>query len=142
VAFDSWEDLVPGDTNTSFDVYVRERATGGLERVTVDSACVQGDDRSLAPSISDDGRYVAFHSFARNLVADDGNNDYDILIRDRTAATTIRASVTTEGAKGGFQLGSLNPSLSADGQAVAFESEAALVPQDSGFPVDVFVHDE
>jgi len=56
--------------------------------------------------------------------------------------TPDRTSVTTGGTEGGFQLGSLNASLSADGQVVAFESEAALVPQDSEFPVDVFVHDE
>jgi Tol biopolymer transport system component len=143
VAFDSWEpDLVSGDTNNSFDVFVRDRATGVLERVSVDSAGVQGDDWSLGPSISADGRFVAFHSFARNLVADDGNNDYDIFVHDRQTHATVRASVTTGGAEGGFQLGSLNPSLSADGQVVAFESEAALVPQDSEFPVDVFVHDE
>ena len=143
VAFDSWEpDLVPGDTNNSFDVFVRDRATGVLERVSVDSAGVQGDDWSLAPSISADGRFVAFHSFAGNLVAGDGNNDFDIFVHDRLARTTVRTSVTTGGAEGGFQLGSLNPSLSADGQVVAFESEAALVPQDTEFPVDVFVHDE
>lgn len=143
VAFDSWEpDLVPGDTNNSFDVFVRDRVTGGLERVSVDSAGVQGDDWSLAPSISADGRFVAFHSFAGNLVADDGNFDFDVFLHDRLVHTTVRASVTTAGTEGGFQLGSLNPSLSADGQMVAFESEAALVPQDSEFPVDVFVHDE
>jgi Tol biopolymer transport system component len=143
VAFDSWEsDLVPGDTNDSFDVFVRDRATGALERVSVDSAGVQGDDWSLAPSISADGRFVAFGSFARNLVAEDGNNDFDIFIHDRQAHTTIRASVTTGGAEGGFQLGSINPSLSADGQVVAFESEADLAPPGGEFPVDVFVHDE
>ena len=48
----------------------------------------------------------------------------------------------TGGAEGGFQLGSINPSLSADGRVVAFDSEAALVPEDSGFPVDVFTHAE
>jgi Tol biopolymer transport system component len=142
VAFDSWEDLVPGDTNNSFDVFVRDRATGALERVSVDSAGVEGDDWSLAPSISADGRFVAFHSFAHNLVAGDGNFDYDIFVHDRQAHTTVRASVTTSGAEGGSQYGSLNASLSADGQVVAFESEAALVPEDSEFPLDVYVHDE
>jgi Tol biopolymer transport system component len=143
VAFDSWEpDLVPGDANNSFDVFVRDRATGVLERVSVDSAGVEGDDWSLAPALSADGRYVAFQSFAGNLVPGDTNNDFDVFVHDRQAGTTIRASVTTAGAEGGFQLGSLNPALSADGRVVAFDSEAALVPEDGGFPVDVFVHAE
>ena len=143
VAFDSWEpDLVPGDTNNSFDVFVRDRTTGELERVSVDSAGVEGDDWSLRPAISADARFVAFHSFAGNLVPGDGNNDFDIFVRDRQAGTTVRASVTTAGTEGGFQLGSSNPSLSADGRVVAFESEAALVPEDSEFPVDVFTHAE
>ena len=141
VAFDSWEpDLVAGDTNNSFDVFVRDRATGGLERVSVNSAGVQGDDWSLAPSISSDGRFVAFHSIAANLVAGDGNFDFDVFVRDRAADTTVRASVRTDGTEGGLSLGSQNPSISGDGQVVAFESEADLVPADTGFPVDVFTH--
>jgi len=141
VAFDSWEpDLVPGDTNNSFDVFVRDRATGALERISVSSAGVQGDDWSLAPSISSDGRLVAFDSFAGNLVAGDTNFDFDVFVRDRVAGTTVRASVRTDGTEGGLSLGSLNPSISADGAVLAFESEADLVPADTGFPVDVFTH--
>jgi Tol biopolymer transport system component len=141
VAFDSWEpDLVPGDTNNSFDVFVRDRATGALERVSVSSAGVEGDDWSLAPSISADGNLVTFHSFAGNLVAGDGNFDFDVFVRDRTAGTTVRASVGTDGTEGSLSLGSTNPSISADGSVVAFESEGDLVPADTGFPVDVFTH--
>jgi Tol biopolymer transport system component len=141
VVFDSWEpDLVPGDTNNSFDVFVRDRATGGLERVSVSSAGVQGDDWSLAPSISSDGNLVAFHSLAANLVVDDGNFDFDVFVRDRGAGTTVRASVRSDGTEGGLSLGSQNPSISGDGRVVAFESEADLVPADAGFPVDVFTH--
>ena len=141
VAFDSWEpDLVPGDTNNSFDVFVRDRATGALERVSVNTAGAEGNDWSLAPSISSDGRFVAFHSIATNLVADDNNFDFDVFVRDRLNGTTVRASVRTDGTEGGQSLGSTNPSISADGQVVAFESEADLVPADTGFPVDVFTH--
>jgi Tol biopolymer transport system component len=142
VAFHSWDDgLVPGDTNNSFDVFVRDRSTGALERVSVDNAGVQGNDWSLSPSITPDARFVAFHSFADNLVAGDTNFDYDVFIRDRATNTTVRASVRTDGSEGGLSLASLNPSLSADGTVVAFQSEADLVPDDTGFPVDVFVHD-
>jgi Tol biopolymer transport system component len=141
VAFDSWEPgLVPGDTNNSFDVFVRDRTSGGLERVSVSSAGEQGDDWSLAPSISSDGRLVAFHSFAGNLVPGDGNFDFDVFVRDRTAGTTVRASVRTDGTEGGQSLGSQNPSMSGNGLVIAFESEADLAPADTGFPVDVFTH--
>jgi Tol biopolymer transport system component len=142
VAFQSWDDgLVTGDDNNSYDIFVHDRTVGGLERVSVDSAGVQGNDWSLAPAISDDGRFVAFQSFADNLVTGDANADYDVFIRDRQAATTVRASVRTDGSEGGLSLASYAPSLSADGTVVAFASEADLVPQDTGFPVDVFVHD-
>jgi Tol biopolymer transport system component len=141
VAFDSWEpDLVPGDTNNSFDVFIRDRTSGGLERVSVSSASVQGDDWSLAPSISSDGRFVAFHSLAGNLVVGDGNFDFDVFVRDRAAGTTVRASVRSDGTEGGLSLGSQTPSISGNGLVVAFESEADLVPADTGFPVDVFTH--
>ena len=88
VAFESQENLVPEDTGGSFDVFVRDRATGALERVSVDSAGAQGDDWSLALSINADGRQVAFTSFAENLVADDSNLDADIFVHDRQSGTT------------------------------------------------------
>ena len=142
VAFHSWDDgLVPGDTNNSFDVFVLDRNSGALERVSVDSAGTQGNDWSLGASITPDARFVAFHSFADNLVAGDGNFDFDVFVHDRVTHSTVRASVRSDGTEGGLSLASLNPSLSADGSVVAFQSEADLVPDDTGFPVDVFVHD-
>ena len=143
VAYHSWDSgLVPGDTNDRYDVFVLDRMSGGLERVSVNSAGVEGNNDSTSPSISADGRYVAFTSDADNLVTGDGNFDIDVFVRDRFLGTTVRASVRTDGTETGFELGSLNASMSADGQVIAFESEGALVPSDSGFPVDVFVHDE
>ena len=143
VAFDSWEsNLVPGDTNGRFDVFVFDRQAQTTERVSLSSAGVEGNNDSIDPSISADGRLVAFTSDADNLVAGDGNFDLDVFVHDRQAQTTVRASVRSDGTETGFELGSLNAALSADGQVVAFESEGALVPEDSGFPVDVFVHDE
>jgi Tol biopolymer transport system component len=143
VAFQSWEsNLVPGDTNGRFDVFVLDRVSGTVERVSVSSAGTEGNNDSTGPSISADGRVVAFTSDADNLVAGDGNFDVDVFVRDRQAQTTVRASVASDGTETGFELGSGNASLSGDGQAVAFQSEGALVPEDSGFPVDIFVHDE
>jgi Tol biopolymer transport system component len=143
VAYHSWDSgLVPGDTNDRYDVFLLDRMSGVLERVSVNSAGVEGNSDSTSPSISSDGRYVAFTSDADNLVTGDGNFDIDVFVRDRFLGTTVRASVRTDGTETGFELGSLNASVSADGQVIAFESEGALVPSDSGFPVDVFVHDE
>jgi Tol biopolymer transport system component len=143
VAFQSWDGgLVPGDTNDRYDIFVLDRSTGVYERVSVDSAGVEGNNDSLGPAMTPDGRFVAFTSDADNLVAGDGNFDTDVFVHDRQAHTTIRASVRTDGTETGFELGSANPSLSTNGQVVAFDSEGALVPQDTGFPVDVFVHSE
>jgi Tol biopolymer transport system component len=143
VAFDSREsNLVPGDTNDRFDIFVFDRQTQTTERVSLSSAGAEGNNDSTGPSISADGRFVAFTSDADNLVDGDGNFDTDIFVHDRQTQTTVRASVRTDETETGFELGSGNAALSADGQVVAFESEGALVPEDSGFPVDVFVHDE
>jgi Tol biopolymer transport system component len=143
VAYDSWDsNQVPGDTNDRYDIYVLDRNTATVERVSVTDAGVEGNNDSMSPSISADGRFVAFHSDADNLVPGDGNFDVDVFIHDRAADTTVRASVRTDGTETGFELASFSASLSADGQVVAFESEGDLVPQDSGFPVDIFAHDE
>jgi hypothetical protein len=61
-------------------------------------------------------------------------------VRDRTAGTTVRASVRTDGTEGGLSLASFNVAMNADGSVLAFASEADLVPADTGFPVDVFTH--
>jgi Tol biopolymer transport system component len=141
VAFSSWEpDLVPGDTNNSFDIFVRDRVTGALERVSLNDTGVEGDDWSLGPAISSDGRLVAFSSLAKNLVAGDNNLDFDVFVRDRAAGTTVRASVRTDGTEGGPSLASFNVAMSTDGSVVAFASETDLVPADTGFPIDVFTH--
>jgi DNA-binding beta-propeller fold protein YncE len=115
---------------------------GTTERVSVSSTGTAGHDFSAGAAVSADGRFVAFTSDAENLVAGDGNFDLDVFVHDRQTQTTVRSSVRTDGTETGFELGSFNAALSADGQVVAFESEGALVPEDSEFPVDVFVHDE
>jgi Tol biopolymer transport system component len=143
VAFNSWDsNLVPGDTNDRYDVFVFNRGTGTIERVSVTDAGVEGNDDSLGPALSADGRFVAFSSDADNLVAGDGNFDVDVFLHDRTAHTTVRVSVRTDGTETGFELASFGASISADGRLVAFESEGALVPEDSEFPVDIFTHQE
>ncbi|HEV8111507.1 MAG TPA: hypothetical protein VGR31_01900 [Planctomycetota bacterium] len=132
--------LVPGDTNGSVDVFVHDRQTGVTERVSVDSGGIQGNGDSSYPSISGDGRYVAFSSAASNLVPGDTNSAYDVFVHDRQLGTTERASVDSGGAQGNFA--STNPVLSTDGSCVAFLSVANnLVAGDSNGHEDVFVHE-
>jgi Tol biopolymer transport system component len=100
-------------------------------------------------SISGDGRHVAFTSFASNLVADDGNGQPDVFVRDLDAGRTVRANVDTAGGDSGFADfgGRLFPDspdvLSADGRYVAFESAASdlVAGDDDGGQHDIFVRD-
>jgi Tol biopolymer transport system component len=141
VAFESVSDnLVPGDTNGVDDVFVRDRQSGQTERVSVDSSGVQGNGRSNFPSISADGRYVAFWSLADNLVSGDTNGAYDVFVHDRQSGQTERVSVDSSGAQANNS--SFNPSISGDGRYVAFQSYADdLVPGDANGFADVFVRD-
>src|SRR5882672_1670938 len=141
VAFTSYApNLVVGDTNATADVFVRDRQLGTTERVSVDSAGAQGTDGSYSPSISADGRWVAFYSFANNLVASDTNPNADIFVRDRVNGTTEIASVATNGTAADSY--SHYPSISADGRIVAFHSNASnLVANDTNGLVDVFLRD-
>jgi hypothetical protein len=109
-----------------------------MTRVSVASDGTQGNDDSRCPSISADGRYVAFESEASNLVPGDTNGRGDIFVHDRVTGQTTRVSVASDGTQGNDD--SEFPSISADGRYVAFESEASnLVPGDTNDSWDVFV---
>jgi Tol biopolymer transport system component len=142
VAFSSYAtNLVAGDTNGLQDVFVRDRMLGTTERVSVDSAGVQGNDESSSCAISEDGRFVAFASVATNLVAGDTNNKQDIFVRDRMTGTTTRASVGAGGAQAN-DTSHFGPSISADGRCVVFGSSATnLVAGDTNAVNDVFLRD-
>jgi len=141
VAFTSEaSNLVPGDGNGAQDCFVHDRRTGLTTRVSVDSAGAEGNGDSFVSSISGNGRYVAFASFATNLVPGDGNNAGDCFVHDRQTGLTTRVSVNSAGAEGNF--GGFNPSISGNGRSVAFESFSSnLVPGDGNGKTDVFVHD-
>jgi len=112
-------------------------------RVSVSTADVEANDASLSrPSLSGDGRFVAFSSYASNLVPNDTNQRPDVFVRDVQTNVTERVSVGPGGAEavGGF--GSFQPAISGDGRFVAFESDATnLVPGDTNCHRDVFVYD-
>jgi len=141
VAFSSGaSNIVPGDTNNTYDIFVRDRLTNTTTRLSVDSAGNQADRNSDGASISADGRFVAFNSDASNIVPGDTNNSFDIFLRDRLTNTTTRVSLDSAGNQGNRF--SYNPSISADGRFVAFSSFASnIVPGDTNGDSDIFVRD-
>jgi Tol biopolymer transport system component len=142
VAFESeTSNLVPGDTNDTGDVFVRDRVTGTTERVSVDSVGNEGNGYSQNPSISSDGRYVVFESFsATNLVPGDTNNRADVFVHDRLTGVTERVSVSSSETQGNND--STWGTISADGRYVAFSSDASnLVSGDTNGSTDAFVRD-
>ncbi|MEX1019067.1 MAG: carboxypeptidase regulatory-like domain-containing protein, partial [Litorilinea sp.] len=141
VAFASLaNNLVPGDTNNAADVFIHDRQTGHTQRVSVRSAGAQADGASTAPTLSGDGRYVAFLSSAPNLASGDPAAQTHVYLHDRQTRTTVRISTTHDGAPANGQ--SFAPALSADGRYVAFAALADnLVPNDSNLAVDIFLHD-
>ena len=114
--------LVPGDTNYFADIFVLDRQTNTIERVNVNTSGMQANADSYKPSISADGRYVAFQSYASTLVPGDTNGDSDVFIHDRLTGSTDRVSVDSNGAQGGYH--SYDPNISADGRYVALVSLA------------------
>jgi Tol biopolymer transport system component len=138
VAFQSLaSNLVAGDTNGREDVFVKDIQTGTTTRVSTNSSGNQGNSESRKASISGDGRYVAFHSVASNLVAGDTNGGEDVFVKDIQTATSTRVSTNSSGTQGNGA--SLDPSISSDGRYVAFTSAASnLHPDDTSTISDVF----
>lgn len=144
VAFASTADnLVAGDTNDSVDVFVHDRERRATRLVSVSSEGLQGLGASFSPVISADGRWVAFTSYAPNLVLGDLNgltgDGSDVFLHDLVTQRTVKVSTPPSGSANGE---SDFPSISADGRYVAFDSTASnLVPGDENGTGDVFVWD-
>lgn len=141
IAFSSGAtNLVDDDTNGVTDVFVRDRLAGITERASVATGGTQANAAAAVPMIDGDGRFVAFWSFASNLVVGDTNALVDIFVRDRLAGITSRVNVATGGDQANGM--SFDPSISTGGRFVAFWSNATnLVPGDTNSAADVFVHD-
>ena len=142
VAFESFAtNLVKGDTNGTWDVFLRDRGTNHTYRPSVSSGGGQGNGASADPVVSDNGRYVAFESEASNLTPNDHNGAVtDVFLRDRSAHKTILVSVTPGGVSGNGS--SSDPRITPNGRYVAFESLATnLVKGDTNGKTDIFVRD-
>lgn len=133
--------LVPGDTNGYSDIFLRDRVTGTVERISVSSTGGQANSSSaLSGSVSPDGRYVTFTSSATNLAAGDDSGTMHVYLRDRANMTTRRVSVSGTGAVGNGS--SFGAAVSANGRFVAFGSLATnLVRGDTNGVQDIFVRD-
>ena len=134
--------LVGRDRNRASDVFLRDRAGGTTERVSVTSSGREANGLSFAPALSADGRFVAFLSEAPNLahVPRRRAGRY-VFVRDREARRTVRVDVSSSG-RAGRGSAWAPPSISDDGRFVAFTSDAPnLVPGDRDDNADAFVHD-
>jgi Tol biopolymer transport system component len=131
---------IPGDTNNAADIFVYDLQLDTKSRASLSSNGTEADSNSSEPSISADGRYVAFESYATNLVANDTNNGIDIFVHDRQTGATTRVSVATGGIQTGGDMGAA--AISGSGRYVAFTAVASdIVPGDGNNTLDVFVHD-
>lgn len=132
--------LVSNDSNDLPDVFLHNSQTGATIRVSVAYDGGDPDGASDWPAISADGRFVAYQSFADNILLIDNNMEPDIFVYDRQTGTTERASLTSGGNPAAGA--SYEPALSADGRYVAFTSSAInLDPADEDPAYDVFLHD-
>ena len=140
MAFESSaNDLVPGDSGQT-DIFVFDRLTCVIERVSVNSTETAANASSFDPAISGGGRFVVFESLATNLAPDSNGFTRDIFVRDRQLGTTSLVSLAFDGTQGA--LDSTDAEISGDGQVVVFISASTtLVPNDTNNEADVFVRD-
>lgn len=141
--------LVPGDTNIVADIFVRDRRSDTTTRVSVASSGSQMSPwlagglspvGCAAPSLSADGRFVAFASFGADLVPGDTNGKQDVFVHDRLTGTTERVSVSSFGVESDAD--AYLPMISGDGTRVVWQSTAStLVVGDMNGLMDVFLHD-
>jgi uncharacterized membrane protein len=149
VAFESYAtNLVAGDTNKAWDIFVRDSVNNTTVRASVglqDGAVAQANSSSYGAVISDDGKVVAFRSYATNLVANDTNRKWDVFtvtLVNGLPNSIQRVSMKDSTTNANGDSGNYGISLSAGGHFVAFWSVASnLVPNDTNGQADVFVRE-
>ncbi|GIK58994.1 MAG: hypothetical protein HND44_16135 [Chloroflexi bacterium] len=132
--------LVGNDNNGYADVFLRNTGTGRTHIISIATDGTQGNNWSEDPSVSADGRYVAFDSFATSLSPGTSPDLRKLFVRDRTTNTLLLASISTQGIIG--NQASREAALAANGRYVAYTSDATnLVANDTNQAADVFLHD-
>jgi uncharacterized repeat protein (TIGR01451 family) len=140
VAFETFD----FDGDFAQDIYLRDRTTGTIERISVSHDGSEVFGTSEDPVVAN-GPVVAFASSAPNLVADDGQSNIDVFVRDLSgpSPTTELVSVSSDEQPAGEFDRSRNAAITPDGRFVAFQSNAQNFTADpqTGFFSDVFVRD-
>ena len=132
--------LVEGDTNGAYDIFLHDLTTGSTIRVSRNSQGEQGNNHSGLPSLSSDGSYITYHSYADNLVPDDNNLFVDVFLFNRISGETEIISVNSQNIQGDNE--SSVSSISADGNLVVFKSKSTnLVTDDTNAVMDIFIRD-
>lgn len=139
VVFSTEAALVPEDTNGVDDVYLRDLLGQTTTLVSVTEDGTLGNDYSVEPSISYDGRRVAFTTWADNLVADTNGHTLDVVVKDLTTGALDLVSQSTDGRQSGRN--SFFPVMAGGGRYVAFQTFGAFGPKDADRKEDVYVRD-
>lgn len=132
-------DLVEDDSNGSLDVFLHDLRTGVTRLISRGSNGELADNDSYSPSLSADGRFVAYSSMATNLDPHDTNTSPDVFLFDRLTGRTTLVSAGSDGRSGDGPSG--QPSISANGRLIAFTSAAQFADEDTNDDMDVYVHD-
>jgi Tol biopolymer transport system component len=133
-------DIIVGDNNNTWDIFVKDMQTGNTERVNISSDEIESNGNSWMGSISNDGRYITFVSQASNLVSGDTNGVSDVFLHDRVTGETTRVSIANDGS----QLANYadNSWISGNGKFVVYDSRSSnIVTSDTNNTNDVFVYD-
>jgi Tol biopolymer transport system component len=139
VAFGSAaQNLDPLDTDINYDIFVRDRELGTTEMVSLTSTGEETMLFTMSPSISADGRFVAFDA-NDELTPDDTNRAADVFVRDRTLGTTTLVSLRTDGSVGAK--GGVDPEITPDGRFILFYSQSKLVAADTNRSGDAYLRD-
>ncbi len=130
IVFESYStNLVPGDTNATADIFLHDRSTGQTTRVSEGIGGGQADYGSIDPSISRDGRWIAYATLATNIVVPDstGPPDLDIVVLDRLSGITRRVTELPSGVQ--MSGNASEPRTSDDGRFISYTASATnLVP--------------
>jgi Tol biopolymer transport system component len=147
VAFRTDGAFAPSDTNGENDIYLRDLVNGTTRRASVRDNGTQPIYDSLNPSVSANGRYVAFYNNDQEMTADTDYGfmvDYDCFVRDMSQHKTIRVSLKSNGieADPNNNQNNITPVISADGHFVAFSADSLgdFAPVDTNNQPDVYVH--